>query len=111
MELNVWAETVKVIPWTMILQFSAIAIVALIAKRYYDNLASYFMFRSNKDLGKNVKVIINGQEGHIMSYTWRFIYIKLSTGNELVIPISRWMMNKWEICKNGHGGNKSKEDK
>jgi len=103
MEYNVWAQTISVIPWMMILQVSVVAIVALIAKKYYDNLSSYFMFRSNKDLGKNVKIIIDGDEGYIMHYTWRFIYIKLkSTSNELVIPITRWTSFRWEICKNGN---------
>jgi hypothetical protein len=103
MDTKILFETIKVIPWTILLQLSVVAIVGLILKRYYDNLASYFMFRSNKDLGKNVKVIVNGQVGYIIHFSWRFIYIKLQdTGNELVIPITRWTSHKWEICRDGH---------
>jgi hypothetical protein len=103
MDIDVWAQTVKVIPWTLILQVSLIAILGLIAKKYYDNFASYYMFRANKDLGKNVKVIVNGRPGMITQVTWRFIYVRLEdTGNELIIPISRWPVYTWEICKNGH---------
>jgi hypothetical protein len=102
MDVDVWMQTIKVIPWTLILQVSVVAIVALIAKKYYDNISSYYMFKANKDLGKNVKIIVNGDEGYIVHYTWRFIYVKLmSTGNELVIPITRWTSYRWEICRNG----------
>lgn len=103
MGIDVWAQTIKVIPWTLILQVSAIAILGMIAKKYYDNISSYYMFRANKDLGKNVKVIVNGKPGYIVHYTWRFIYVKLDeSGNELVIPITRWTVFTWEICRNGH---------
>jgi len=90
------------VPWKLLIIGSAVAIIFLIAKRYYDNLASYYMFRSNKDLGKNVKVVINGKSGYIVHYTWRFIYVKLEeTHNELVIPITKWTSYTWEICRNG----------
>jgi len=100
--IGVWAETLKAIPWVLILQISVIGIVVLIAKKYYENISSYFMFRANKDLSKNVKVIVNGDKGVISYYTWKFIYVKLSkSGNELVIPITRWTSLRWEIDKNG----------
>ena len=103
MGIDVLAQNIKVIPWTLILQVSAIAILGMIAKKYYDNISSYYMFRANKDLGKNVKVIVNGKPGYIVHYTWRFIYVKLEeSGNELVIPITRWTVFTWEICRNGH---------
>ncbi len=109
MDVDVWAQTVKVIPWTLILQVSLIAILGMVAKKYYDNISSYYMFRANKDLGKNVKVIVDGRPGIITQFTWRFIYVKVEdTGNELIIPISRWTIYTWEICKNGHN---KKEDK
>ena len=91
------------IDWILLLKLSIIAIVGMVAKRYYDNISSYLMFRSNKDLGKNVKVMVNGQEGFITQTTWRFIYVKITkSGNELVIPITKWTNQKWEIFKNGN---------
>jgi len=95
-------ESLNAVPWTILLKFSIVAIIALILKRYFDNFASYFMFRANKDLGKNVKVMINGDVGYIISYSWRFIYISLEeSGNELIIPITKWTSFKWEVCRNG----------
>ncbi len=90
------------IPWGLLGGLSLVAIIFAIAKRYYDNIGAYWMFRSNKDLGKNVRVIVNGEEGFITQVNWKFIYIRMnSTGNELIIPITRWVMFRWEICKNG----------
>lgn len=95
-------DTIKIIPWTVLLQLSIVAIIGLILKRYYDNIASYWMFRSNKDLGKNVKVKVNGDNGYIVYYNWRFIYVRLDeSGHELIIPITRWTVHRWEVCRNG----------
>lgn len=102
MDPKIVLEILNNIPWALLITGSVAAVIFLIAKRYYDNLASYYMFRSNKDLGKNVKVIVNGDSGYIIHYTWRFIYVKLEkSGNELVIPITRWTSYRWEICRNG----------
>jgi len=99
---TVLMDSIQVIPWTVLLQLSVVAIIGLILKKYYDNISSYWMFRANKDLGKNVKVNVNGKDGFITQYTWRFIYVKLEdTGNELIIPITKWTAFKWEIRRNG----------
>lgn len=102
MDSGILLNTVKIIPWTVLLQLSIVAVVGLVLKRYYDNIASYFMFRANADLGKNVKIEVNGKVGYISRFTWRFIYVKLQeSGNELIIPITRWTYYNWEIIKNG----------
>jgi hypothetical protein len=95
-------EAINSIPWGTFLSLAFAAVLLIIAKKYYDNLAAYWMFRSNKDLGKNVRVKINGEEGVISHVSWRFIYITIkSSGNELIIPITRWIIFRWEIYKNG----------
>lgn len=106
MEFDFLYQMVETIHWPVLLKLSIVGVIILIAKKYYDNISSYFMFRANKDLGRNVKIILNGRPGHITYYTWRFIYIRLSdTGNELIIPITKWTSYSWEICKNGNLGN------
>ena len=91
------------IPWKTLIGISVAAIIIGIARRYWSNVSSFLMFRSNKDLGKNVKVLINGQEGFITEVKWRFIYVRLTeSGNELIIPITEWTKQKWEIFKNGN---------
>jgi hypothetical protein len=99
-------DAVNAIPWGPLAGLALAAVIFAISKKYYDNLAAYWMFRSNKDLGKNVRVMINGEEGLISQVTWRFIYIKIkSSGNELIIPITRWYTFRWEVFKNGKGDN------
>jgi len=95
-------NAIDAIPWALLAKLAAGAIILAIAKRYYDNISAYAMFRSNKDLGKNVKVLVNDQEGFITQATWRFIYVRMiDSGNELIIPITKWTNQKWEIFKNG----------
>ncbi len=95
-------DLISGIPWGMLAGLAVAAVVFAIAKKYYDNIAAYWMFQSNKDLGKNVRVLVNGEEGFITQVNWKFIYIRMnSTGNELIIPITRWVIFRWEICKNG----------
>ena len=103
-------DAVNSIPWGPLAGVALAAVIFAIAKKYYDNLAAYWMFRSNKDLGKNVRVMINGEEGVISQVTWRFIYITIkSSKNELIIPITRWTIFRWEVFKNGKELDKERE--
>ena len=98
----IFTDIFNSVPWKTLFSIFFAAICIGVIKRYYDNISSYLMFKSNKDLGKNVKVIVNGQEGFIVQATWKFIYVRLTeSGNELIIPITKWTNQKWEICKNG----------
>ena len=93
-------NTVQFIPWTIFIQLSIVAIVALLFKKLYNNIVSYIMFRSNEDLGSNVRVKVNGNIGVIKKYNWKFIYVQLEDdGNIMLIPITKWNGYKWEICK------------
>lgn len=69
----------------------------------YTTVAAYISFRSNHDLGKNVKIMINNREGFITHYTIRFIHIRLQdTHNEMIIPMKNWEKHDWIIVKNGN---------
>jgi hypothetical protein len=95
-------DIINSVPWGTLAGLGLAAVLLIIVKKYYDNLAAYWMFRSNKDLGKNVRIMINGEEGVISQVTWRFIYITIkSSGNQLIIPITRWIYFRWEVFKNG----------
>jgi hypothetical protein len=100
---SIITDVINIIPWKVLTGMFFGAIFIGVLKRYYDNVSSFLMFRSNKDLGKNVKVLVNGKEGFIIQVTWRFIYVRLTeSGNELVIPITKWTNQSWEIFKNGN---------
>jgi len=88
--------------WWTLFQLSGIAIIAIILKKTYDMIAAYMMFRSNKDIGKNVRLVLNNREAIVTHFTWRFIFIRFKdNGNEKIIPMSRWYNYEWEIIKNG----------
>jgi len=87
--------------WTL-LQTSIVAIAILLLHNALKTLAAYISFRSNKDIGKNVKIIFKGREAIITHFTVRFIFLRFKeTGNEMIIPMSRWEIHDWELIKNG----------
>jgi hypothetical protein len=96
--------------WWMFFQGLAIGIALLILNNIKNNLSAYFMFRTNKNLGKNVKILFNGRDAIITDYDWRFIYIHyLDTHTEALVHITTWQKQKWEVYKNGF--DKKSEDK
>ena len=88
--------------WYMFFQGLLITVAIIILKNINTNLAAYFMFRTNKNLGKNVKIKFNGRDAMITHFDWRFIYISfLDTHTEALVHITKWQGQKWEIYKNG----------
>jgi len=88
----------------MLVKTSVIAIVTIVFYNFYKTIAAYISFRANHDIGKNVKLMINGREGFITHYTLRFIHIRLQdTHNEMIIPLKKWEDHDWVIVKNGNG--------
>lgn len=88
--------------WTLVRASIAIMIVMMFYNMY-KTIVAYVSFRANNDLGKNVKLIVNGREGFITNYTIRFIYIRMQdTHNEMIIPMRTWEDHDWIIVKNGN---------
>jgi hypothetical protein len=68
----------------------------------FKTFVAYAAFRANRDIGKNVKLIIKNREAIITHFTVRFIHIRFKDNkNELIIPMRRWESIDWEIVKNG----------
>lgn len=87
----------------LLFQTSVIGIITIVFYNMYTTVAAYISFRSNHDLGKNVKIMINNREGFITHYTIRFIHIRLQdTHNEMIIPMKNWEKHDWIIVKNGN---------
>jgi hypothetical protein len=87
----------------ILLRTSVIAIATMVFYNIYKSIAIYISFRANHDIGKNVKLVINGREGFITHYTLRFIHIRLQdTKNEMIIPLKTWENHDWIIIKNGN---------
>ena len=88
LELQVWLMAGKV---------ALAIIVALIAKGYLENIAAYYLFKANEDIGKRVNLKINGEKGRISGFNRKFIYIKLDSGYVRLIPITRWRYQTWDV--------------
>jgi len=87
--------------WALVQSCAVFVVIALLHK-LLKSVAAYLSFRSNKDIGKNVKIIIKNREAIITHFTMRFIFIRFTDGgNEMVIPMSRWELHDWELIKNG----------
>lgn len=84
-------------PWWLIFKTGIVFVCLLTLKQLIDNVVSYIMFVTNKDFNKNVKVIVNGKKGIIMDYNIRNIFIKVEGGNTMIIPITRWKLQQWEV--------------
>lgn len=87
--------------WTL-LQSSAIFIVIALLHKVLKSVAAYLSFRSNKDIGKNVRIMIKGREAVITHFTMRFIFVTFKeTGNTLILPMLKWEGYDWELIKDG----------
>jgi len=96
--------------WWFFIKLGFVGILGLLAKTFFENLVAYMMFRINKNIGRNTRVCINNKEGYISYFDLQFIYIKFKDRNEMLIPISKWRNQLWEIIdveKNG-GKNETK---
>jgi len=99
---NIMIEVVQPELMWMLAQASLGAIVLMLFYKLYQSIAAYLSFRSNKDIGKNVKIMIKNREAIITHFTIRFIFIRFKdNGNEMIIPMSRWEVHDWELIKNG----------
>lgn len=90
---------------------SSVAIMVIMGLyNMFKTFVAYMSFRTNKDIGKNVKIIFKNREAMITHFTIRFIYIRFKDNkNELIMPMRNWENHDWELIKNGlHAPNAEK---
>ena len=92
--------------WALFLQAVATVIITLIIYQLLKNVASYVVLRFDKEFGKNVKVVYNGQTAMVVDVNVRRLTLKLENGNDILIPITKVSQISWEIIRNGIGGKK-----
>ena len=92
--------------WALFLQAVATVIITLIVYQLLKNVASYVVLRFDKEFGKNVKVVYNGQTAMVVDVNVRRLTLKLENGNDILIPITKVSQISWEIIRNGIGGKK-----
>jgi len=87
--------------WTLV-QSCAIFVVIALLHKLLKSVAAYLSFRANKDIGKNVKIMVKGREAMITHFTIRFIFLRFKDNrNEMIIPMGKWENLDWELIKNG----------
>lgn len=104
MEQQIIKEMVTAITpelWTLFLQSVGTIIGTLIVYQLLKNVAAYIVLRFDKEFGKNIKVIYNGQVAMVVDVNIRRLTLKLENGNEILIPITKVSQTSWEIVRNG----------
>jgi hypothetical protein len=86
--------------WWTLAQLAFVLLIAIIFKKGLTTYAAYIIFKWNKELGKNVKVVYEGKECIIMDYNYRYIQMKvLDGGNKIILPMIDSGGMKWEIIR------------
>ena len=86
--------------WYTLAQLSIVLLLAILLKKGLTTFAAYLIFKWNKELGKNVKVVHQGKECIIMDYNYRYIHLKvLDGGNKIILPMIDSGGMKWEIIR------------
>lgn len=94
--------------WWLLVQTMVTIALGLAVYKGLNALVSYFFVRFDRELGKNVGVVIDGHKGYIHDITLRHMIVKydvtddnngLHSGNELLIPITQVLNRSWEIIR------------
>lgn len=91
--------------WVILLQSLATVAVCLALYKVLNQIVAYYFVRFDKELGKNVGVVIDGRRGFIANITIRHIIVKFDdcddvhSGNEVLIPITQVASRVWEIIR------------
>lgn len=94
-------NTVELEVWYTIAKAVVAAGVILLLKGMIERWVAYYQFMSNKRLGIGVKVGVRSKTGKIRDYTRKWIFIRTEDGNDILIPIKRWIYENWTIINNG----------
>lgn len=82
--------------WTFAKLFVA-AIIILTLKNVVMSLAGMVRFAISKKLGVGVHVKVNGGDGVISNYNWKWIFIRKQGGDEMLVPMEKWQTLTWVI--------------
>jgi small-conductance mechanosensitive channel len=83
--------------WVMLFKLAIAFVIFLLLKNILESITSYVLFLMNKRLSIGVKVKIKSEEGIIINYDIRWIFIKTTDGSEIIIPMKRWQYYDWKL--------------
>jgi len=90
--------------WDLFIRMIITVVLSLVAYQVLRNVAAYIILRFDKEFGKNIKVIYNGQNAIVSEVNMRRLTLTLENGNEVLIPITKVAQMPWELVRNGNGG-------
>jgi len=86
--------------WWLFLQMMVTATIGLGLYKAMNQLVNYFFVRFDRELSKNVGVVIDGRKGYIAHISIRNLIIRYDDNhNELIVPLSNVLNSHWEIIK------------
>ena len=92
--------------WYLLIQSMATVAIGMVIYKTIQALVAYLFLRFDKELGKNVGVVVDGKKGYIVHISIRHLIIKfdenngdIHSGNELLIPITQVGSRAWEIIR------------
>ena len=93
-------QSIKPELWWTLFQLSTVVFIAMLIKKGLNNLAAYLIFKWNKEVGKNVKIVHKGKECIVMDYNYRYVHLKvLDGGNKVILPMIDTGGMSWEIVR------------
>ena len=86
--------------WWLFVQMIATSIIALVLYKLVNQTVNYFFIRFDKEISKNVGVVIDGREAYVAHIGFRNLTVEFDdNGNEMIIPLSKVLTEKWEIIR------------
>ena len=82
----------------LLLKLILAGIILLVIKALVEKIVAYLLFRWNKNLGKGVRVFIQGQQGEIKDYNLSCIFIH-TQDRIIIVNMRRWVFEKIALVK------------
>lgn len=83
--------------WWLFAKLFVAAVVIMSLKGIIISLAGMLRFATSKKLGVGVHVKVNGADGVISNYNWKWIFIRRKGGDEMLVPMEKWQTLTWII--------------
>ena len=82
------------------MQMIVTGIIALALYKVMNQAVNYFFIRFDKEISKNVGVVVDKREAYIAHISFRHLIVRFDdNGNEMIIPLSKVLSDKWEIIR------------
>jgi len=86
--------------WWLFIQMVVTGIIMLALYKVMNQFVNYFFIRFDKEISKNVGVVIDGRDAYIAHISIRHLIVRFEDNeNEMIIPLSKVLSDSWEIIR------------